>query len=81
MALKSLVVKPGDDPPPPEVIAQSIVDIAAGMKRLNAGRLNRNALVLLLHHASRVGMRDIERVLEGLDSLERLYLKPKQVKP
>jgi MinD superfamily P-loop ATPase len=75
--MQKIVVKPGDEPPAPEVMAQAIVDIAAGMKRLTASRLRRDTIILLLHDATRIGKRDIGYVLNALDRLEELYLKPK----
>lgn len=72
-----LTVNPGDDPPAPEVMAQAIVDIADGMRKLNASRLKRETIVVLLQHSSKVSQRDIRAVLLALDKLEADYLKPK----
>ena len=65
-----------ENPVSPEVLAQAIVDIAAGMSRLNASRLNRRAILVLLNDMSGVPKRDIDAVLNGLDSLESYCLKP-----
>jgi hypothetical protein len=58
-----------------EVIAESIVAISDGIKKLRAGRLNDRALVLLLHDVTGVARRDIKVVLDGLQSLESTYIK------
>lgn len=66
-----------------EIIATSIVAIAAAVRRMRSGRLNDTALVLLVHHAcpssgrmrGRPGIAEVRAVLAGLDALERTYLK------
>lgn len=61
---------------PTEILATSIVAIAAGMKKIREGRLNSKALVLLIHDASGVGKPDIRNVLDTLEKLEALYCRP-----
>lgn len=63
---------------PVEIIASAIVDIGAAMRKLNASRLSREALVILISHASKVGQRDVRTVLDNLDQLESHWLKPKK---
>lgn len=72
---KLTVTQKPEDPIPAEVIAQSIVDIAKGMKALNATRLSRRAIVTLIHEHSKIARRDIEIVLNNMDSLEETWLK------
>lgn len=62
---------------PAEVLATSIEQIAKGMKTISGTRLNRRALVTLIHENSRVARRDIELILNNLESLETIWLKPK----
>ncbi len=62
---------------PTELIAISIRDIGAGMKRIEGGLLNRKAITILLHHASGVSQKEIGRVLDAMKDLEKAYLKPK----
>lgn len=66
--------------PPPqfteEALAQAISELSAGVRRLLAGRLKRDTIILLLHDASKVGKRDIAQVLLELERLEQTYLKP-----
>lgn len=66
------------DETPADVIAAAIVEISEGVKRLRAGRLNDRAIVLLLHASTSVAQRDIKAVLNGLESLEVEYLKPRR---
>jgi hypothetical protein len=66
-----------DEPMPVEIIEQAIVDIAAGMKKLNSTRLTRKAIVTLLHASSNVNKGTIEVVLNNLEDLERNWLKSK----
>lgn len=76
---------------PVEVIADAIVGISAGIKKLRAGRLTDKALFLLVQNAapnvggkynsSPISMREIRAVFEGIDQLEATYLKKKPSKP
>lgn len=69
------IIKNEKEPIPTEIIEQSIVDISEGMKRIQSGRLSRRAITVLIKDACGVSMGDIERVLNSLSSLERIYLK------
>lgn len=60
-----------------EMLAQSIVEIGSAMKKLNASRLNRKALILLVSKSSGQSQTATERVLDSLDQLEATYLKKK----
>lgn len=72
---------------PTEVLAASIVSISEGIKRLRAGRLTDRALYLLIQDASpniggrygsqKLSMKEIRAVFEGIDSLERMFIKKK----
>lgn len=63
-----------------EVIASSIVQIADAMRAINSTRLNRRAIVALIHDQSKISKRTIEIVLNNLDSLEHDWLKPRDKK-
>lgn len=65
---------------PTEILAQSIVDLAAGIRKIMSGRLTEKALLLLIQNAcpGEVAMKDIKAVFAGLDELEKLYIKPKR---
>lgn len=78
--IKHLVLKQVEPPVPVEVLATSIEAISKGVAKLRESRLNDRALVLLIQHAcSRaISARDVRLVLEGIESLEKTYLKPKR---
>lgn len=59
-----------------EVLASAIVKLAKGMEALANTRLTRNTIVTLIHANSKVAKRDIELVLNNLEALERIWLKP-----
>ena len=64
---------------PTEVIADNIVKMAEGVRRLRTGRLNDTALILLIQHAAPRDLpkRDIQAVLDGIEALEKTYLRKK----
>lgn len=84
--MKPVVVKQDKDAPVPvEVLAAGILAISEGVKKLRAGRLNDNALVLLITHAApgvgrgyakkKISAKEVRAVLEGIEQLEATYLK------
>lgn len=68
---------------PVEVIAQAVLSISQGIKKLRTGPLNDYALVLLIQHAcppvkhKPISQKEVKTVLAGLEALERTYLKKK----
>ena len=58
-----------------EVLAQSIKDISDGVKKLRSGRLNDKAIILLIQKSSGVGAGTVKRVIDGMQSLEKEFLK------
>lgn len=64
-----------DNPVPAEVMEQAIVEIGKAMKRINETRLTRRAIVVLIHHHSKVALGTVELVLNNLDALEDTWLK------
>lgn len=61
---------------PAKVIATSIEEMAKAMKILSSTRLNRRAIITLIHAESKVNKGDIALVLNNLEALEQLWLKP-----
>ena len=59
----------------PTVLAEEIVKVSKAASELLATRLNRRALLVLLHDSTGVPMRTIEKVLEGASELESTYVK------
>jgi hypothetical protein len=90
MAKKVVIKQDPDLAVPTEVIATAIESIAEGVRKLRSGRLTDDALVLLITNASpayggkynksKVGSLAVRAVLEGMENLEREYLKPKKGK-
>jgi hypothetical protein len=87
--MKVLVKQDEQKPVAVEVLAESIKAIAEGVRKLRAGPLNERALFLLIQHAAptigkynsqKIGISDIRAVIEGMESLESVYLKPKKAK-
>lgn len=69
------------DPAPtigPEIIAEAIVEISKGMRRVLESRLNREALELLIQHNTRpqVSRGAIRQVMNSIADLERAYVRP-----
>jgi hypothetical protein len=57
-------------------IADEIKKLSKVFTALRDSRLNRRALVLLIHDMTRVGKKDIEKLLNALPDLADHYLKP-----
>jgi hypothetical protein len=76
MAEQVKVIKDEVKPEPDEVIAAHIIEIARAMQRLGNGRLKRDTIVLLVHDRTKIARRDINLVLDCLEMLERIYVKP-----
>jgi hypothetical protein len=72
---------------PLEVLAESIVSISDGVKKLRSGRLKESALLLLIQHAApspkrgryRTGvpipLKTIKAVLDGMEALKTEFVK------
>lgn len=56
-----------------DVLATSIVKIADAAKRLTASGLNRRAVVVLVSHSSGLSARDVNAVLDSLETLTAQY--------
>jgi len=78
MAKVQVVQKPEKEIPV-DVLAESIVSISEGVKKIRSGRLNDKALYLLIQHASegKPPVSTIRAVIDGMASLEGTYLKRK----
>lgn len=71
---KSLLVTATD----PEAMACAIVDIARAMQALQASRLTRRAVALLIKDDCGVSLENIKLVLDSAQALDKTYLKPKE---
>lgn len=72
---KVIITQEEDKEIPAEIIANSIVEIAKGMRVLNKTRLTRRAIVALIHEHSKVPRTTIELVINNIESLEEIWLK------
>lgn len=88
MASKKITQVVNDAEMTTAVLASEVTRISAGIKKLRAGKLNDDTLVLLIQHAapslknhgrpygkSPVSARAIRAVLDGLESLATAHLK------
>lgn len=73
-------IEPDQEPMAVEIMEQSIVAIADSMRAINKTRLTRNAIVVLIAANSKLGKGTIEIVLNNLEALEEIYLKPREKK-
>lgn len=78
MAKEVKIVQNADEPIAAEVIAEAIIRIADGMKRITASGLNRRGLMVLLAASTGMAQSHIRTVLEGLDSLRANYVSAQQ---
>ncbi len=69
------IKKNEENPESKEILAEAIVNIGAASKKLLASGLNRDAIVVLLHDATKISKRDINIILNGLTRLEGWYCK------
>lgn len=69
---------PGHEEVPTEIIAQSIKDISDAMKKINSGRLKQDAIVVLLQDVTRLPKKHIKMVLDAMECLQSIFLKPKK---
>lgn len=85
---KKIVIKQiAEEPMATEIIAESIIAISEGVRKLRSGRLTDKALHLLIQHAcpniggrsgySPISITQIRAVIDSLGELERVYLKDK----
>lgn len=74
-----VIAKEGEEEAPIEVLQSSIIEISKAFKKISTSRISRETLVTLIHaNANNVGKPSIRIVLEVLDDLENLLLKPKK---
>lgn len=71
------IVNPDDKHVEPEVLAQAIVDVAAGAKKLLGSRLTERAVLVLIQDSITpfIGIREIKAVLYAASQLEDRYIK------
>ena len=70
---KKIEVEQSEPEIPTKILAESIVQISADMKKLRASGLNRKAIVVLLKHSTGIPMVDIDKVIDALAELRATY--------
>lgn len=75
MAVKNVHVTKSDPPESTEILAEAIVRIGDGMKKLTESGLNEKAIVVLLHDATGLSKRDIKTVLDAQRRLAGWYCR------
>ncbi len=71
-----VIVKQDDEKPvSKEVLAKAIVDLSSAAKRLASSGLNRKAVVILLNAQTGITQRDINLILDSMESLQTTYLQ------
>lgn len=70
-----VIQKENEDEIPVEIIASSILKISNAWKQVRKSQLNQKCIVILLAHATKLPQYEVEKVLDGLDELEKMYLK------
>lgn len=77
--MKSSEVKviqdPNKKPIATEILAESIVRISRGVTEIRNGRLNESGLMTLLAASTGLPKRDIKKVLDAIQDLERDYVR------
>jgi hypothetical protein len=69
-------VTKSEPPETTEILAEAIVRLGDAVKKLDQSGMNRKAIVLLLHDATKVGKRDIEDILDAIPRLKGWYCRP-----
>lgn len=69
------VIQDKEKPVSTQILAQSIVEISDGFKKLKSGGLNDRAIEVLLVDSTGVSKTDIRRVLSGLGALATNYVR------
>jgi hypothetical protein len=71
--------EPPAEPIATEIIATSIVEISAAMKKIRDGRLNDRAIILLIQEAcggrNAIAKETVNTVLDAIENLEATYTK------
>ena len=85
MEKKVVVKRDAENPEPVEIIAKSIIELSQGVKKILSGRLNREALLVLIYaacpkspssfHGKAITKKQVGQVLDTLKELEEIYIK------
>lgn len=78
MAAKTTEPKPKE---PTEIIAEELVKISEGIRKIRTGQLNEKAIVVLLQSSTQLPQNTIKLVLNGLENLKADYIQKPKVTP
>lgn len=78
MKPKMTIKQDENNPVPQEVIAAAIIQIAGAMKKIRESRLSDEAIVALIKDKSGIMKNTIRVVLNNLEDMEKIWLKPKK---
>jgi hypothetical protein len=56
-------------------LGEAVKKVSKGIDRLGKSGLNRDAILVLLSHSTKIGYRTCAKVLDGLAALEKKYTK------
>ena len=73
-ARRVTVVK-SEPPESTEILAEAVVRLGEAVKKLDASGMNRKAIVLLLHDATKVSKTEINAILDAIPRLRGWYCK------
>jgi len=73
---KEITVTQPTKPIPVQIMAQAIVDISKAMKQIKQSRLKRDVILILLKDKTGYSKAAVGQILDALEQLEDLYLKP-----
>lgn len=72
-----IIQQEGKPEVPTEIIAQHIEAISKGMKEINAGRLTKKAIIVLLQNITGMAQSEIKKVLDAQEVMANVFLKPR----
>lgn len=72
---KVVINKNEDNPEPAELIASSIIEIAAAFKKFQQSKLRERVILLLIKDASGIPIGTIQKVLNAAANLEKDCIK------
>lgn len=76
-ASKVTIKKNEDNPEPMEIIADAIIEVARGFQKIKTGKLTERAVIVLIKDITGQPVREIEKVLNAAQLLERQFIKQK----
>lgn len=72
---RAKVIQDKEKPVSTQILAESIVELSTGIKKLLSGGLNDRAVEVLLRDSSNVSITDIRKVMKSLGTLAQNYVR------